>query len=207
MGFASFAYDFCDTLTYPEKTYTLVVGPGDDSDDTDYWRKHGPVDILSPDPFQPKNGCRVRTALLEEWHIEREVYDVVWATHVLEHSRNPGEFLDRCYDLLAPGGHFFVAVPPFKPEVVCGHMSLWTMGLLWYHLILAGFDVHNGHYKISGYNLFAHVRKPSQPIELPALRYDAGDIEALHEAELWPKGADIYSGFDGMSVVEHNWPL
>lgn len=131
-------------------------------------------------------------------------YDAIWAAHVLEHQRNPGAFLDHCWDCLEPGGWLFVTVPPLKHEIVGGHVTLWNMGLLIYHLILAGFDARRGSYLSHGYNLSAAVQRPAQRPELPELLHDAGDIEAL--AEFWPPELGARQGFPGNHCVRLNWP-
>lgn len=38
-------------------------------------------------------------------------FDNISAFHVLEHVHHPGEFLERCHQLLKPGGRLFLAVP------------------------------------------------------------------------------------------------
>jgi hypothetical protein len=82
------------------------------------------------------------------------------------------------------------------------------MGLLWYHLILAGFDVANGSFIKLGYNIFAHVKVIDEPLYHKdlGLRYDHGDIEKLAKAGLWPKGFDAKQDFDG-DITVWNWPL
>lgn len=127
-------------------------------------------------------------------------FDAVWACHVLEHQPNPGAFLQACRRRLRPGGLLAVTVPPLKDEIVGGHVTLWNAGLLLYHLILAGFDCRAarvGTYA-SGpgfppYNISVLVRRPVEPIALPALRMDRGDIETL--APFFP--IPVAHGFDG----------
>lgn len=38
-------------------------------------------------------------------------FDNITAFHVLEHVHRPGNFLERCHQLLKPGGRLFVAIP------------------------------------------------------------------------------------------------
>lgn len=38
-------------------------------------------------------------------------FDCVYLNHVLEHPKNPGDYLDRIRDLLAPGGVVYIACP------------------------------------------------------------------------------------------------
>jgi SAM-dependent methyltransferase len=50
---------------------------------------------------------------LEEFSQQRpgEQFDAVTAFEVLEHVEEPRAFLERCYELTSPGGHFAVSVP------------------------------------------------------------------------------------------------
>src|SRR6185436_7287395 len=76
-----------------------------------------------------------------EWRpMDGELYDCIWASHVLEHQLNPNLFLKKCFSLLKDNGLFCVTVPPLKHEIVGGHINLYNAGLLIYQCILAGFD-------------------------------------------------------------------
>ncbi len=125
-------------------------------------------------------------------------FDCIWISHVLEHQRNPGDFLERCFDMLDEGGILAVTVPPLKHEIVGGHVSLWNAGLLLYNLVLAGFDCSAAAVKIYGYNVSVIVRK--DPIVLPRLNMDSGDIVTL--AEYFP--IEVREGFDGR-IDSVNW--
>lgn len=120
---------------------------------------------------------------VNEMQLDR-TFDCVWASHVLEHQRNPGRFLEKLKGFLAPDGILCVTVPPAKFELVGGHLSLWTPGHLVYHLILAGFDCSQAEVFQHGYNITAIVQ--NSVIELPPLHYDAGDIKRL--SRFMPKG-------------------
>lgn len=71
-------------------------------------------------------------------HAERRkgYYDAVCTFQVLEHISRPGPFIEKCLDLLKPGGIFIVGVPnndgflKYDPNAVLNtpphHMGLWT---------------------------------------------------------------------------------
>lgn len=125
-------------------------------------------------------------------------FDAVWACHVLEHQPNPNAFLAACRKKLRPGGLLVVTVPPAKPQIVGGHLTLWNAGLLLYHLILAGFecrDARVGTYASGpGYPVYnISVMACAGGSALPRLKMDAGDIEAL--APFFP--VPVRQGFDG----------
>lgn len=120
-------------------------------------------------------------------------FQVVWASHVLEHQRNVGLFLDRCYDLTAEGGWFCVTVPPLKQQIVGGHITLWNMGLLLYNLVLSGFDCRYAKCLKYGYNLSVCVQKTDR-VDTSNLEYDSGDLAKLKQ--YFPFGFHMDS-FDG----------
>lgn len=130
------------------------------------------------------------------------VFDCIWASHVLEHQRNPGQFLDRCFALLRDNGILAVSVPPLKHEIVGGHLTLWNPGLVVYNLVLARFNCRRAAVRAEGYNISVIVRKDPVPDEaLDALVYDWGDIRRL--APYFP--LDVVDGFTGQLQKPLNW--
>lgn len=145
-----------------------------------------------------KLGIRCQEISFEDFKSE-EKFDLIWASHVLEHTLNVGHFLDKCHELLVDDGWLCVLVPPFKNEVVGGHVSNgWNIGQLMYSLLLAGYDIKNGHFVHHGYNLCAFVQKSKRC--LPSLRMDIGDIEMT--ADYWP--LEVKQGFNG-ALKQVNW--
>lgn len=129
-----------------------------------------------------------------------EGYDLVWASHVLEHQLNVNLFLTKCFSILKEGGYLAVTVPPLKHEIVGGHVSLWNAGLLLYNLILAGFDCREAKVLTEGYNISVVVKKRS--FNRPRLKFDYGDIETL--SRYFPFKAK--HGFDGR-ILSVNWEV
>lgn len=103
-------------------------------------------------------------------------FDLVWASHVLEHQRNPGLFLEKARDCCM--GYLAITVPPAKHNIVGGHVTLWNAGLLVYNMVLAGIDCSKADVWSYGYNISAIV-PCSGAITLPDLVMDAGDLEKL----------------------------
>jgi SAM-dependent methyltransferase len=86
-------------------------------------------------------------------------FDVVWCSHVLEHQRNTGFFLDKIYDVLKENGILAITVPIHPRErLVSGHLSSWSAPLLCYNLIMAGFNCNKAEI-LSTYELSLLVRK------------------------------------------------
>lgn len=109
-------------------------------------------------------------------------FDLVWCSHMLEHQRNVGTFLERLIKLAKPGGLIAITVPPARHRIVGGHVSMWNAGMLLYNLVLAGLDCRHGKVLTYGYNISVIVRR--RMADLPPLRHDAGDIERL--AQFFP---------------------
>ena len=180
-------------LDCPDVDYVLDIGSGR-GEHAALMRGNG-LDVVTIDLQKPADVVGDFMA----WP-SREMFDAVWCCHVLEHQPDPHAFLVACRQRLRPRGVLAVTVPPLKHEIVGGHVTLWNAGLLLYQLILAGFDCREarvGTYS-SGpgypvYNVSVIVRVPAEPLELPALKMDAGDIEAL--APFFP--CAVWQGVDG----------
>jgi len=97
-------------------------------------------------------------------------------------------------------GLIAITVPPAKSQIVGGHLSIWNPGLLIYNMILSGLDCSEASVKKYGYNISVIVKKRS--IKVPPLLYDYGDIQRLTEYFPYPYN---YHGFDGNSLLNHNW--
>ena len=140
----------------------------------------------------------VKEILFENYKTDKR-FGLIWASHVIEHTQNPGFFLDNCWNLLDDSGYLCIMVPPYKSEIVGGHVTTgWNIGQLMYNLLLKGFDIKHGHFIKHGYNLCAFVKK-TKKIELN-LRMDNGDIELTKD--FWP--IDAIQGFDG-NISRVNW--
>jgi SAM-dependent methyltransferase len=151
------------------------------------------IDIL------PLDRPRHIVADIMETVLEPESYDVVWASHYLEHTLNPHDFLLKLKDAVKPGGTIGICVPPLKHQIVGGHLNLFNPGLLMYRLVRAGLDCNHIKIKCQGYNIGAIL--PVRKVELPRLKNDCGDIETL--APFFP--APFRSqGFNGQ-IAEFNW--
>lgn len=126
-------------------------------------------------------------------------FDAVWVSHVLEHQENVGLFLKKIFLDLKDHGYLCITVPPMKPNIVGGHLTVWNAGLLIYNLVMSGFDCSQAKIKKYGYNISVIVQKKG--FNRPNLKYDCGDIEML--APFMPVGMKKQS-FNG-EVEELNW--
>jgi SAM-dependent methyltransferase len=184
---------------YEFKT-VLDVGPGA-GHHADIFRqcdKH--VSVVEPLRPIPK-AEHVFRGFFETVDLEPFRFDCIWACHVLEHSRNIGLFLDQAFHYLKDGGILAVTVPPLKPGIVGGHLTIWNPGLLLYNLVRAGFDCKDAAVNRYDYNISVIVKKRPIPREvLNDLMSMAGDLEKL--APYWP--VKVYQEVNGDNMVA-NW--
>lgn len=109
-------------------------------------------------------------------------WDLIWASHVLEHQRNPGAFIDRLISLAKPNGFICITLPYPHRTLWGGHLTLWSPGLLVYHLALSGLDVSELQI-ITGNREFSAIFQNKINQNFPAdLSFDSGDIDRLSAA-------------------------
>ena len=73
-------------------------------------------------------------------------FDVVICSHVIEHQRNVGDFLDRIYDVLSDDGVLIISAPSEDHNLIEGHLNSFNVPLFLQQMIHAGFDCKNGKY-------------------------------------------------------------
>ena len=128
-------------------------------------------------------------------------YDAIWCSHILEHQVNPNIFLKKIKSLLKKDGYFGIVVPPRKPFIVGGHVTLWNAGLLLYNLVLAGFDCSKECYiKQYDYNIGIIIRNVDIESLPEDLSMDKGDIEKL--SKYFP--FEVGHNFNG-DIMIFNW--
>lgn len=130
--------------------------------------------------------------------LEDDSFDAIWCAHVLEHVSNTGQALSEIRRLLKPEGWLLISVPPYKTQIVGGHVnSGWNLGSLMYVLADAGFALAEGRFIQHGYNVFGMVQRGDGPLPAGKLRRANGDIEALAAAGRFPKGFEAKQSFNG----------
>ena len=96
-----------------------------------------------------------------------EKFDAIWCSHVMEHQRNVGAFLEKIYSVLKDDGVLAVVVPNHTPDrLVAGHVTAWGVPLICYNLILAGFDCREAKILSSNYELSLVVKKKKADIDI-----------------------------------------
>jgi 2-polyprenyl-3-methyl-5-hydroxy-6-metoxy-1,4-benzoquinol methylase len=104
-------------------------------------------------------------------------FDLVWASHVLEHQRNVAQFLERLIACCADDGYICITVPDPHRNLWGGHLTLWSPGILAYNIVLCGIDLSQSSL-IRGTNEFSLLFQPRRVV-LPSLTFDHGDLRLL----------------------------
>jgi SAM-dependent methyltransferase len=184
----------------------LDIGSGISQEAAKFWldnnKKVTSLDLVEVNPIHNKNHKIIceNIMTMDQDKVIQEKFDAVYASHILEHIQDTGLFLKKIRNLMSEDGTLFIIVPPFKHNIVGGHVHVWNMGLLMYNLILSGFNVREGRFIKYGYNIAGIVKKESR--KLPPLRYDNGDIEALKD--FFPEGfkQNFYGDIDSWNWFE-----
>lgn len=106
-------------------------------------------------------------------------FDFVLASHVLEHQRNVGNFIDKLSSVTKNGGYICVVVPIRKPFVTGGHLSIWNPGLLLYNFVTSGIDCSKVYLSQMDYDIGLIVKNTKYNIDKFLLTYDRGDVDLL----------------------------
>jgi SAM-dependent methyltransferase len=76
-----------------------------------------------------------------------EKFDIIFCSHVIEHQRNVGTFLDKIFDTLSDDGLLLISAPKHAAEnLIKGHLNCFYTPYFIQQLIHAGFDLREGKY-------------------------------------------------------------
>ena len=79
-----------------------------------------------------------------EYDFEQQ-FDYIFCSHVIEHQRNCGLFLDKIFDVLSDKGILILSAPKHAAEaMVEGHINSFVLPLLIQQMIYSGFDLKSG---------------------------------------------------------------
>lgn len=136
--------------------------------------------IYSAENNNQKTHPTIRTFHMDfnEFHAE-DRYDLIWASHILEHQRNVGQFIERLIRACDPLGQVVITVPDPHRVLCGGHLTTWTPAILAYNIVMCGVDLRRSRL-IRGHHEFSIAFAPNQKA-LPALSFDYGDIDRLSE--------------------------
>lgn len=187
------------TALLSQDNLVLDIGCGPEETHANYMRKNGlevqGLDVLPGSYFHGN---------YRDITFDYKKFDGILASHVLEHQLNVNSFLRKINNDLKEGGWLCITVPPLKPTIVGGHVTLWNAGLILYNLVLAGFDCYDAKILTYGYNISVIIKKKSFNIDEEPLVYDGLDLITLNK--YFPKGLnyDRNGCFNG-DINRHNW--
>jgi hypothetical protein len=98
----------------------------------------------------------------------KKKFDCIWASQVLEHQRNYGLFLNKCFNDLNENGILAITVPYRTGDddyLEFGHCTNFTPLNLIYNLVLSGFDCSKIKLKIYDDNIGVILRKKNNGID------------------------------------------
>jgi SAM-dependent methyltransferase len=76
------------------------------------WDAHGlEIDPVAAERARRTSGCEVRLGTIESADYPPGLFDLVYMSHVFEHLPDPARALERCLELLAPGGRLVLVYP------------------------------------------------------------------------------------------------
>jgi SAM-dependent methyltransferase len=113
--------------------------------------------------------------------VSEKQWDIVWASHILEHQKNAGEFLANCLQHTKESGLLVLVLPFPHEEIWGGHLSYWTPGLLAYNLVMAGTSMADSSAFESHGEFVLVVKKKSIDLKGLGLSFDSGDVQKLSD--------------------------
>lgn len=148
-----------------------------------------------------------------QWTPDRK-YDIVWASHVLEHVRDVEAFLAKAREAVREGGCLAITVPSSEKNILLAHVHMFNAGRILRYLLGAGFDCRNAEILVYGYNLSVILPEAAwipEHFDLRVLEAEAEGYERQEgllsylppEIELRPAPSSVHS-FDG-EISALNW--
>ena len=188
--------------------------------------RHAGLEVFQVDKYS--NTAEYKVDFIE--HEFDRKFDVIFCSHVIEHQRNVGDFLDRIYDVLSDDGVLIISAPNHSAEtLVEGHLNSFIFPLFLQHMIHAGFDCKNGKYLSIVENSFivskandfdvnerlengyqwTHKHQNRSPIELNSGVINTGST--LYNCKCFISGNKIalphnYQPY-GMNIIMQRWGL
>ena len=188
--------------------------------------RHAGLEVFQVDKYS--NTAEYKVDFIE--HKFDRKFDVIFCSHVIEHQRNVGLFLDKIFDLLSDVGVLIISAPNHSVEtLVEGHLNSFLFPLFLQHMIHAGFDCRNGKYlsiiensfivsKANDFDVNERLENGYQwtsrhhdrsPIELKSSRINIGST--LYNCKCLISGNKIALPSDyqpyGMCITMNKWGL
>ena len=137
--------------------------------------------------------------------VVNEQYDLIWASHILEHQLDVKTFIDKLFKCCKPSGKVAITVPLGNAgTIVSGHVNNFNLGSLLYSIVMSGYDLHDA----CGKTYAGNVSVIAKNSRIPG--YESGDYRKMDAREYLPQGHDWgrqrFGGvcFDG-NIDSLNW--
>lgn len=109
--------------------------------------RHAGLNVFQVDKYQKNADYQVDFLNYEFKH----KFDIIYCSHVIEHQRNVGIFLDKIFDVLSDDGLLVISAPKHPATTLIeGHLNCFFTSYFVQHLIHAGFNLKLGQYLSCG---------------------------------------------------------
>ena len=116
------------------------------------WETTG-VDINTTSPIAKKHNCIIGNVEDKSTVVRMPMADVIWASHIFEHFKEPLTVAKNMYNILNPGGYLLIAMPDpwfidWSNPLNWGHWHvrehhiLWDMDSFIDELLPMGYELH-----------------------------------------------------------------
>ena len=130
-------------------------------------------------------------------------FDVVFCSHVIEHQRNVGHFLDKIYDILSEDGVLIISAPKHDAEsMIEGHLNCFITPYFIQHLLHAGFNLKDGKYLSCGGIENAAIISKDPNFDLDERKYDGYNWTERQQATSFIELKN--QSFKGFDLFFHN---
>lgn len=141
-------------------------------------------------------------------------FDIVWASHMLEHVADVQMYVSKMKDVVKRGGIIAITVPPRESKITLTHVHSFNAGRILRYLLCAGIDCREVEIKEYDYNLSIIVKNVQfipQDYDVAGMLNQSGDFPKVSKVfDFLPKQIQIKTewdnnkSFDG-DITELNW--
>lgn len=140
-------------------------------------------------------------------------YDIVWASHILEHIVDVEGFLRKMKEVIAPGGCLAITVPR-ETSILLPHIHSFSAGRLLRYMLCAGYDCRNAQILEYGYNIsiiLPEVMYIEREFDIGGFVAESANTTGADDVFLYlPKEIKLSKSWDNIyyfngNIYELNW--
>lgn len=165
------------------------------------------------------NGQLLDNVIYEDFltYTSKEKFDIIWASHILEHISDISAFISSIRRNIRKGGMLALTVPAMDHNVLLAHIHYFNAGYLLRNLVVNGIDCRDAMIKVYDYNLSIIIPSVSN---IKAVEITGNKIEkqiACMEKEnslfqYFPREVEYYKNWNGEftfdgNIYEMNWKV